>query len=291
MSTLDLDLLQAYRDRTYRQLPDLRLRSKVDAIAFVNERGFVYFWPIKGVVLPSLWAGVAGERPVADKHDDPGHITWGWKDDLLDKRQWYYAKVLRGKATVIALSVVPCFYALSENYGDPDRDYLDLYAQGRLTLAARSIYEVLLKNGPLDTVNLRREIRMTSRESNTAFERGLTDLQRDFKIVPVGVAETGAWRYSFIYELVHRYYSDLPEKARLVTQGAARRKLTQLYLDSVGAATASDVVRLFRWEPEDVDKALTALVEEGCLLAGYQVPDRSGEHWVVAAMLEAGDGS
>ena len=49
--------------------------------------------------MPSLWTAVAGDRPVADAHDDPGHITWGWKDRSLDKKIWYYGKILRRKAT------------------------------------------------------------------------------------------------------------------------------------------------------------------------------------------------
>jgi len=72
------------------------VRTKEQAIAYVEERGFVYFWPIKGVMMPSLWQAVAGDRPVASEHDDPGHVTWGWKDGLLGERLWYYAKVLAG---------------------------------------------------------------------------------------------------------------------------------------------------------------------------------------------------
>lgn len=49
-------------------------------VDFVNERGSVYFWPIKDVTLPSLWTAVAGA------HDDPGHVSWGWKDSLLGQR-------------------------------------------------------------------------------------------------------------------------------------------------------------------------------------------------------------
>ncbi len=285
MLTLHPDHLQAYRDRTFRLLPALRLRSKADAIAFVRERGFVYFWPIKGITLPSLWAAVAGDRPVAAEHDDPGHVTWDWKDDLLDKRQWYYAKVLRGRATVISLDVVPYFYALSENYGDPEHDYLQLYEDGLLSLAAKLIYEALLNEGPLDTVNLRRVIRMTSRSSDSPFERGLTELQRDFKILPVGVAETGAWRYSFIYELVHRYYPNLPEAARPITRKAARQKLTALYLNSVGAATVADMCRLFQWEAEDIFAALDGLVSAGQVQAGYRLPGQPGEYFVTRGLL------
>jgi hypothetical protein len=112
--------LKAYRAQTYHLKPARRLKSEDDALRFVNERGFVYFWPIKGVELPSLWAAVAGDRPVADAHDDPGHVTWGWKDRLLGTKQWFYAKVLRGRATMIALKTLPYFYALSENYEAPD---------------------------------------------------------------------------------------------------------------------------------------------------------------------------
>ncbi|MSP13309.1 MAG: hypothetical protein EXR62_10185 [Chloroflexi bacterium] len=46
-----------------------------EAITYLNQRGFIFFWPIKDVVLPSLWGAVAGNRPVAAEHDDPGHVT------------------------------------------------------------------------------------------------------------------------------------------------------------------------------------------------------------------------
>ncbi len=285
MPDLDPERLEAYRAVTFRLRPELRLKTAGDALQFVNERGFIYFWPIKGITLPSLWTAVAGNRPVADEHDDPGHVSWGWKDDMLGKRQWHYAKVLRRKATLIALQIMPYFYALSENYGDPEHDYLQLYEDGLLSQPARAIYEALLREGPLDTVNLRRKIHMTSQTSNSPFERGLTELQRDFKILPVGVAQTGAWRYSFIYELVHRYYPELPDQARAITRKAARQKLAALFFDSVGGATASDVRRLFQWKPREVQTTLRALVEAGDLRAGYALEGSSGEHFVAASLL------
>src|SRR5437764_2525442 len=117
---MDLQQLIARRDVRYRRTPELRLRSLEDALAFVEERGFVYFWPIDGAELPSLWQAVAGARPVPSEHDDPGHVTWGWKDNMLDKRRWYYGKLLKRRGTMIALDLLPYFYALSENYGEPD---------------------------------------------------------------------------------------------------------------------------------------------------------------------------
>ena len=273
--------LQEYRERTFRLAPELRLGSIEEALAFVKARGFVYFWPIKGANLPNLWVAVAGQRPVADAHDDPGHVTWRWKDGMLDKRQWYYAKILRGKATMIALDVAPLFYALSENYGDPEHDYLQLYEDGLLSREAKLIYETLLREGPLDTVNLRRKIHMTGKASNSPFERGLTNLQRDFKILPVGIAEAGAWRYSFIYDLVPRHYPDLPQQARPIRRGQARQKLLSLYFTSMGAATAAQARKLFQWPKKDLDRALTFLVEMGAVMPGLRVEGQAGEYFVL----------
>jgi hypothetical protein len=109
MPTLDLKKLNSHRTKTYRLSTSSRVSSPGAARQFIDERGFIYFWPIKGIELPSLWTAVAGNRVVADKHDDPGHITWGWKDNALGKKTWYYAKVLRKKATMISLDVAPYF--------------------------------------------------------------------------------------------------------------------------------------------------------------------------------------
>jgi hypothetical protein len=277
--------LDAYRAGTYRLGDELRLQSREDALDYVNERGFVYFWPIKGVQFPSLWTAVAGNRSVSDKHDDPGHVTWGWKDGMLDKRQWYYAKILRGKATMISLSTVPYFYALSENYGDPDHDYLQLYEDGLLSREAKIIYEALLREGPLNTVMLRRVIQMTGKASNSPFDRGLVSLQRDFKILPVGVAEAGAWRYSFVYDLVHRHYPDLPEKARPIPRGEAQARLVQRYFDSVGVATKGDVQKFFQWRPAEIERALEKLVADDQIMHDCLVEGEKGNHYALSALL------
>src|SRR5688572_8137554 len=139
MSQINLKKLQSHRTRTFNLPPSKRLSSPSQALSFINKRGFVYFWPIKGIDLPSLWTAVAGNRPVADKHDDPGHITWGWKDGALDKKTWYYGKILRRKGTMISLEIAPYFYALSENYGSPEEDYLIAYQEGRLTQPAKQV--------------------------------------------------------------------------------------------------------------------------------------------------------
>lgn len=273
--------LEAYRAQTFRLRQPVS--SRAEAVEWVSERGFVYFWPIKGVLCPSLWAAVAGERAVAEAHDDPGHVTWGWKDAMLGTREWYYAKVLRGKGTMISLDLAPYFYALSENFGEPESDYLEQYQQGLMTREAKTVYKTLLQAGPMDTVRLRREAHLSSKGSQSAFARALVSLQQDFKVLPVGVAEAGAWRYSHVYACVHQWYPELPALARPISRSAARQKLVAAYLASVGAASAGDVRKLFQWKPAEVDKTLQELVDAGILLPDVTINGNS--HFALTSLL------
>lgn len=282
MPTLNLTRLKTHRTRTFNLHPAKPLSTPAQAQRFVDARGFIYFWPIKGIDLPSLWTAVAGDRPVADEHDDPGHVTWGWKDNALDKRIWYYGKILRRKATMISLEIAPYFYALSENYGSPEEDYLIAYHEGRLTQAAKQIYEALVDNGALNSIDLRRAAKLANAKESE-FNKGLEQLQSDFKILPVGVAEAGAWRYSHIYELTSRHFPDLPQQARSISESAARTKLVQLYFASVGAAQLRDVTKLFGWSKDLAERTINKLVEKGGL-AKVSHPKHEGE-WLALSTL------
>jgi uncharacterized protein YcaQ len=286
MPALTYERILAHRAVTYRLQPGQQLRSRDEAVDYVDERGFIYFWPIKDVTMPALWTAVAGDRPVADAHDDPGHVTWGWKDQLLPQRRVYYAKVLRRRATMISLAVAPHFYALSENYGEPEHDYLEQYKAGSLSHEAKTVYEVLLQSGPLDTPELRRQARMTARSSDTAFNRAIESLQADFKVLPVGVAEVGRWKYAFLYECVHRWYPDLPQSARAIRRSEARAWLLSLYLHSTGAARAREVDRVFGWARDDMEAAQAALVREVAVVRGVSV-EGHGDDWLALASLVA----
>ncbi len=276
MPAITQKTIAEYRKRTFRLLPGTHLTSVDDAVQYVNERGMVFFWPYKGIEFPSLWTAVAGNRPVADEHDDPGHITWGWKDGLLGKRRVYYGRVLKKRNSFISLETLPHFYALSPNYGSPEEDYLIDYEAGKLTAESRAVYEALLDNGPLDTIALRKAARLTSKTSDTPFNRALEDLQVTMRILPTGVAEAGAWNYAFIYDLVPRHFPDLIEQAHPISEWEARRHLLLRALDSLGAARKADLQRLFGWPPALVDRAAQKLEENGLILQNVEVEGFSG---------------
>jgi hypothetical protein len=281
---LSFDRIQKYRFQTYNFDPKYRLKTEQEAVQFVNKRGYIFFWPITGITLPSLWGAVAGERPVPNEHDDPGHITWDWKDSLLGKHIWFYGKILRKKATILSMAIAPYFYALTENYGSPEEDYLTIYEQGRMTQEAKAVYEALLDHSPLDSISLRKSAHLTSQDSESRFNRALADLQNDFKIMPVGVVDAGSWHYSFAYDLVGRHEPGLIEKARFIGELDARRKILEVYFRSVGAAQSSDLTKLFKWSSKEIEQAILSLIEMNVLIMLDQRDGQVGK-WLVLKEL------
>jgi hypothetical protein len=285
-TTLSLELLRSYRARTYHKTPRLHLKNPQQAIDFIRERGFAYLWPIKDTEMPSLWAATAGDRPVADDHDDPGHITWGWKDSLLDQKVWYYARLLKRRNTFVSLELAPYFYALSPNYGSPEDDFEEQYQRGILTQETRLVFNALLEKGPLDTLALRKEAHLTGKSANTAFTNALDTLQMDMRVLPVSISEAGRWHYAFVYELTHRYFPELLDQARTISESEARQELILTYFQSVGAATARMVHSIFRWSPEITARVLNRLVESDVLRADLALPDQKETFFALPELLQ-----
>lgn len=281
--------IQRLREFNYRRTPERRLHTIAQARAFVEEVGFCHFWPIKGVELPNLFHAIAGRvRPVPMEHDDPdGARCWTWKDDSLGRRWWYYGKLLHRRATLISLEFLPYFYACSENYGSPD-DYLQEYTEGRLTAEAKAVYEALLRDGPLDTVQLRRAARMSAESAKSRFDRALMELEVGLKVLPVGVAEAGAWRYAFIYDLLPRHFPEIPEQAREISRPEALRALVLRYLKTVVAADVAMIGRVFHvlnWTATELERTLQRLLREGDIRP-VEPPDRPRPWFIPVEVLE-----
>lgn len=283
---LSWPLIERYREDTFRFDPRRQLRSEDEAIRFVIERGFIFFWPITGYQFPSLWGAVAGNRPVPNQHDDPAHVTWRWKDNLLGKGIWYYAKVLRQKSTIISLDLLPSFYALSPNYGEPEQDYLLAYQDGTLSLEEKLVYEAILEHGPLDSIMLRTQSRLSSNENVSRFNRALNLLMRDFRILPVGVAEAGTWNYAFVYDAVHRHFPELAQKARLIDESSARSNILRSYFLSVGAEQTSTIKKLLQWPVSLIDRSLDILIQSDFVVNQVKFTGKVGEWWILTSLLK-----
>lgn len=290
MTSIPIERVQALREHNFRRTEARRVKSPSGAERFVRDVGFCHFWPIQGFEIPNLFHAIAGRRrDVPSAHDDPDlSRCWRWKDDALGRRRWYYAKLIGRRATMVSLETLPVFYALSPNYGGED-DYVHEYEAGRLSREARAVYEAIRDGGPMDTVRLRREARLASDSAKAGFERALVELQMGMRLVPVGVAEAGAWRYAFVYDLPTRHIPELEAQAAAWSRSDARAELVARLVDNVVVASRREIARVFavlRWTERELDGTLKRLTE-GQRLFVAPVEGLSGEYFLSPSAMSS----
>jgi Winged helix DNA-binding domain len=272
--TLTWAEVRDWRTRRYHHQADLRLRTEADARRFIDEVGFCFLFSAPGAELPTLWEAINGKPRAIPKHhhDHALSLAWSWKDSLPARKEVWYGKLLRGKPMFVALDLLPAFYALSENYGELD-DYRQQFADGRMSVEAKAVYEVLLENGALSTNAMRKMSGLFGGgETARRFERAVAELQQDLKIVKCGTAEDNRWKYCYVYDLLLRRYPDVAERARGITTRQARQQLVVRYLDNVAAAPVAGLQSLFGWEAGTLRRTVDELLATG-RLREVAIPD------------------
>jgi hypothetical protein len=279
---LTRETLRALRAERYHQRSHLRVASESEALAFLNAVGLSLLFSASDMELPSLWGALSGSDappPRRARNRKVGQ-AWRWKDTLPIEGKVLYGKFLRKKPVFISLDLAPHFYALSPNFGEPADDYLIDYQDGKLSIEAKQIYEALLEIGALPTSRLRREASLSGKESASRFERGLAELQMQFRITKVATSDANRWGYMYVYDLFHRHFGDVVAASRDISGTRARETILLRYLHTVVATTEADVARLFGWIRRDVERLVERLSLEGRLRANVRIDGLEGEHLV-----------
>jgi hypothetical protein len=278
------EALEAVRAERYRQRPQLRVRTEEEALAFLDEVGLCLLFSAKDIELPSLWGALCGEdRPLPSHHDSRElGLAWRWKDTLPVAGKVLYGKFLRRRPVFVSLDLAPYFYALSPNYGNLAEDYLEDYGDGRLSVEAKQVYEVLLREGSLPTSRLRREAGLSGKANASRFDRALAELQMDFRIAKVAISDANRWSYCYVYDLLPRHFPEPVRAAEAISGRQAREVILLRYLRTVVAARRKDVGRLFGWQPGDVERMVERMAGEGHLQRGVRIEGLGGEYLVSA---------
>jgi hypothetical protein len=279
------DTLLAARAERYRQRPQLRVRTEAETLAFLDDVGLCLLFSAREIELPSLWGALCGEdRPLPERHDDHElGLAWHWKDTLPNSGQVLYGKYLRKKPVFVSLELAPYLYALSPNYGNPAEDYLVDYRDGRLSVEAKQVYQVLWEQGALATSRLRLEAGLGGKANAQRFERALAELQMDMRITKVAISDANRWGYCYVYDLLPRHYPGVVEAAKEISGRHAREAILLRYLATVLAATLKEVSSLFGWVPGDVQRVASRLAAEGRLRTGMHIEGLHGEYLVTTA--------
>ena len=206
-----------------------RVRTKAQALRFVNALGFCYaFTPGPGD-LPALF-DVLDTRSV----NRMWSWTWQWKDELATERRLFYGRLLRRMPTFVSLAYLPHFFALTGNVGEAD-DYLQAYHEGRLGRLAKELYEYVREHGRCSTWTLRRQFVLHA-DRAAPFHRALRALQERCLIAKVAEQESGSFAY--IWDTFDRWLPEVVRAAERISSTDAAAALLQRYLRTVGAAPA-----------------------------------------------------
>ena len=273
------DELFSRRNHVYRRTPERRLHREREALSFINEVGFCFLFSAEGSEAPTLFEAILGEpSDWTGQHDRETGLVWRWKDSLPVAKKCFYGKLLRAKPVLVSLDLFPYFYAVSGNYGDLDQ-YLQEYQDGKVSLAAKQIYEALLYHGAMPTSHLRRQSNLAGKDNARAFERGLVELQVSLKITKTGISEANRWHYCYVYDLLPRWLPDQVEQGLAIKSRDAYPVILRQYLRTVIVSTPDAILRLFGWPPETVERAITTLVDAEDAAKGIAVQGLEGT-WI-----------
>jgi hypothetical protein len=278
--------LEALRDRQFRRTATLRVRTERAALAFVDDVGFCstfYTFP-EGV--PCLWEAVAGRPhprwPRRSHHDAAIGLTWELKDTLPARRRVYYGKLLKGRPLLVALDVVPAFYALVRGR-QRARDYPHEYEAGHMSQTARRLMDALVREHPQYTRDLRANTFMLGPHRTREFERGMAELQQGLWIVKT--EERYEPTFSYRWDLLEAWLPDPVAAGRRLSRERALEDLVARYVGAAIFTRERLLQRLFACSVEDVERAVRRLVHLGtlveCGIAGW--PGR----WLVSPCRRA----
>lgn len=253
-------------------MPGRRVRSEREALALVEAVGLCSTFYRFPDGLACLWEGVAGRRdprwPRRSHHDAGIGLTWDLKDRLPARRAVYYGKLLKGRPVLVALDLVPAFYALVRGR-QRARDYRVEYEAGRLSLAAKRLMDALIRRHPLYTREWRAEGFMLEPGRTREFERAVAELQQALFVVKV--EERYEPSFSYRWDLLEAWLPDAVREGRRLPRPAAVRRLVGRYVGGAGWASIRGLARLFGLPYAEVEAAVAALARAGVVATGIAV--------------------
>lgn len=284
---LTRERLERYRDHAFRRVPGRRVRSERAALALVEAVGICSTFYRFPDGLACLWEAVAGRRdprwPRRSHHDAAVGLTWRLKDELPARRAVYYGKLLKGRPVLVALDLLPAFYALVRGR-QRARDYRAEYAAGRLGDRARRLMDALVRRHPLYTREWRAESFMLDPGVTREFERAVTELQQGLFVAKV--EERYEPSFSYRWDLLEAWLPEAVRAGRRLARPAAVRQVLARYLGGAGWASGRGLTRLFGLAADEVERAVAALERAGEVRTGVRVAGLPGDLVVHRRVLE-----
>ncbi|PWK07921.1 AlkZ-related protein [Tumebacillus permanentifrigoris] len=152
---------------------------------------------------------------------------WLWRDRVAGEGVAAYGRFFKKKPILVSLELYPYLQAVL-------RDELTVeerYADGKLSHAAKKVYEAVAADGGIDTKALRKVVGMQDKDSKNDYDKALVELQESGDLVIAGIAERlndqgqkNGWN-STCYELADRWLEQKGSAVRELSREEAKAHL------------------------------------------------------------------
>ncbi|MBN1202179.1 MAG: hypothetical protein JXJ20_10015 [Anaerolineae bacterium] len=251
-----LSTVDDYRLARYYQIEPRKVSTIEDALDFINEVGFCLFYRHRQIELPNLRDATAGDAATAEGRN------WNWKDTLAGRQAVFYGRPFCQRPGFVALRLLAPLYALSPA-ADVGGDARDLAWGGALSAEAKRIADAVAEHGSLSTRMLRQVSGLSDKRDKYRFSRGLAEAQAVLLIAMVRTTSQTRAAYSYIWDTFAHVWPDAARAAYDLSHMDAAGAIIAQYIHTAGAATPGAVAHLFSLDAELVERAASALVEQG----------------------------
>jgi hypothetical protein len=244
--------LAEYRRRVWRTGPGVGVPTLARASKFVGDVGLCLLFGCEEIPLPKL----EGCGP-------PDFEWWEWKDLLQERRKAYLGRVVRRKATLVALDLLPAFLGLHYAAGGAEI-YDEEHHRGRLGEDAWRIGEHLSRHGPIPVDALRRALMPAGPAGTRRFHRALDEMQEKFMTVTVGRVRKH-WSVRVIGLLSEWAPPEVLREGHALARrpAEARRRIVARATSAAGILGVVETARMFGWSRAEAEEAAALAAGEG----------------------------
>ncbi len=218
----------------------------------VEELGYALGLTDARKELPSIYIAVCGRRdahmPRNVQKDPEASRAWVIKDEVIERANVYYGKLVKGHSWFLARRMIPVFNAIWGVTRKAEKDELSPNAQ--------TVLKVLRKEWEMATADLRAECGFANKADLT---KAIDELQKRMKVIPQEVLYVP--KFTYIWTLAEARFPD--EMAVKMPRDEAVKELARTFLTSHGLTVLGELSKRFgfyRWES---GRANHQLVDEG----------------------------
>lgn len=276
-STLDVE---RWRDKTHRRISRLAINNERQALSFVDGVGFCLVSNSVGMELPNLWDAVASSGAGDGRKDQSNRNyysrdAWQIQNVLPNHNSVYYGKVFKRRPSIVSREYFTYFFALSERTGARD-EYKTESVHGKLSGMAKAVMDLLMKNPPMTSKELRVALAGRSKASIYGFEKGLDELQRKMFITRIVGSDN---QFAAAWAPVIKCFPAEVRKARKISVDFARYKLLEKYFHVQLISSVENIHGVFGWAKKDIFHALGQLIHAGIITTTVALDGKKGKHY------------